>query len=1472
MQSCSTVRYALVILMLMAASSWCFGQTVFGGEQVIVDQSGETDGVKDVYSSDLDGDGDMDVLSASSNDDKIAWYQNDGNGNFSAQQVISTNTDYPVSVYAADLDGDGDPDVLSASFRDNKIAWYQNDGSGNFTEQQVISTNADGASSVYAADLDGDGDLDVLSASNTDDKIAWYQNDGDGNFSAQQVISTNAYRANSVYAADMDGDGDPDVLSAYYFDTIAWYQNDGNGSFSGPQVISATADRPISVYAADIDGDGDPDVLSASSNDNKIAWYRNYGSGGFSAEYVISTNADHAQSVYVADMDGDGDPDVLSASSFDDKIAWYQNDGNGNFSDQQVISTYADGARSVYAADLDGDGDPDVLSASEYDDKIAWYQNDGNGIFPAQQFITTTANGASSVYAADLDGDGDSDVLSASKYDDKIAWYQNDGNGVFSTQQLISTYTNEAWSVYATDLDADGDVDVLSASALDQRIAWYQNDGNGNFSVHHTISLNADYAKSVYAADLDGDGDPDVLSASGNDNKIAWYQNDGIGNFSDEQVISTNARWATSVYAADLEGDGDMDVLSASSTDDKIAWYQNDGNGNFVEQVLDTSNTDSPRAVTAADLDGDGDQDVLSAYDDKIAWYENDGNGIFSAAQMISTNADYAKSVYAADLDGDGDPDVLSASGNDNKIAWYQNDGFGNFSAEQVISTNADGANSVYAADLDGDGDMDVLSASPNDHKIAWYENLLGDDLTTITGQVYWDKNEDGVFNGNDDEFSGHRLLLQPNDQSFYTDQDGNFSVITRDSGSHTITVLPPVLHDCDNLIDFDLTIPSDLPFTFEYEAFLNLEQDFVFEASSNQCRTISGIVWEDENQNGIQDNGESGLGGIKIWENLSSQFTYSNSDGEYSFSLPTGQQVAISAQLIDDPTNGYCVNDYTIITQTFPPFNDAQQIIAGEEDVTDVNFGIYVNEQSSFDVGLYSLMVMNGNAAGETFHAFMDFKANGTITEACTLRIEHDPLLTLFQSNIPVTSQSPTFVEWVFPSGSAPDWYCMQMDWYLDSAAVEGDTLHWEASYECPPGIDACPENNLFIRDIPIISGPLRMATGEAILYSMEPAGVMPEVIEQGEVLSYVISFQNPLPTTAYNITITDQLSEHLDLYTVSQPFSSFPDYEFVIGENGFLRWELNDINLADANEDELNSYGFVQFNVALKDDLPIETLIPNSATVIFNGTESVETNEIIHILRDLEPPEAVCVELVNVLLDEDGIGELTALEVDGGSSDNFEIIDYVINLVSFDCSHINVPLFVVLSVSDASMNTSNCMATLEVLDNLPPEITCQDISLEILEGQTEEIDIEDVVLTATDNCITVTSELSQMAFNAINEGSNEVTITTSDASGNSIGCTINVEVSVVTGVIDLLKEISVTIKPNPFRNQTTFSLSESLPFAYDLRLYDVLGKETRQYENLETTQTVIESGALAKGVYFLNLYKSGSNDVLGSWKLVVE
>ncbi|MEO1530510.1 MAG: VCBS repeat-containing protein, partial [Planctomycetota bacterium] len=217
---------------------------------------------------------------------------------------------------SADLDGDQDLDVLSASWEDETVAWYENDGATDPTfTKRVVTTTAVGADSVAIADLDGDQDLDVLSG----DTVAWYENDGAPSPTfTMRVITTSADDASAVATADLDGDQDLDVLSASWLDdTVAWYENDGAASPTfTKRIITTTADGAWSVATADLDGDQDLDVLSASEFDDTVAWYENDGAPSPTfTTHVITTTADGAVSVASADLDGDQDLDVLSASS-----------------------------------------------------------------------------------------------------------------------------------------------------------------------------------------------------------------------------------------------------------------------------------------------------------------------------------------------------------------------------------------------------------------------------------------------------------------------------------------------------------------------------------------------------------------------------------------------------------------------------------------------------------------------------------------------------------------------------------------------------------------------------------------------------------------------------------------------------------------------------------------------------------------------------------------------------------------------------------------------------------------------------------------------------------------------------------------------------------------------------------------------------------------------------------------------------
>ncbi len=373
-----TLKLIFIIIFSLFFNS-VFAQ--FGEQQVI---SVEGLNPHDVIAADLNGDGNIDVISATEGDAKLAWYKNiDGLGNFGPQQIITESLPGLRKVFATDLDGDGDLDLISQDAWDDLVVWFENlDGLGNFGEQMLIANNVDGAVFVFAEDMDNDGDMDVLSASAFDSNVAWYENlDGLGSFGPQQIINGNASSVRSLFAVDLDGDGDMDVVCDSSSEGYpSWNENlDGLGNFGPQQEITQNTIGSIYTITGDIDGDDDMDVINVEYGGNTIAWFENTdGLGSFGPKNIISTIIQPLK-IVAADLDNDGDMDIASINHDNAGITavyWHENtDGLGNFSPEQIISTDILGGRGIDAADLDNDGDIDVLSASIIDYKIAWYEN-----------------------------------------------------------------------------------------------------------------------------------------------------------------------------------------------------------------------------------------------------------------------------------------------------------------------------------------------------------------------------------------------------------------------------------------------------------------------------------------------------------------------------------------------------------------------------------------------------------------------------------------------------------------------------------------------------------------------------------------------------------------------------------------------------------------------------------------------------------------------------------------------------------------------------------------------------------------------------------------------------------------------------------------------------------------------------------------------------------------------------------------
>ena len=821
----------------------------FGAPQIIATTGSQ---LRDVISADLDGDGDLDVIAPFAFGSSLLWYEKlDGDGEFGSAQPIPGSSGDVWAIAVADLDGDGDADLVTGSSDDGsgELGWHENlDGAGSFGQLQLISGGASSVRSVAAADLDGDADLDVAFA---DDRVAWFENLGGGSFGAEQPVSTAGGGPQSVVASDLDGDGDNDLLVALASEgRLAWYENSGTGAFGPAQDLDPDELGGTSALAADLDGDGDADVVA--NRGGSISWYENLdGAGGFGPGQLVSLELEAPFRLAAADLDGDGDQDLVAAvySSIGGRgIVWQENlDGAGSFGPRRQLAGLAGDPYPVHPADLDGDGDVDLLAASEYGGTIYWHENASDGLGDACDICPsaidpdqgdadadgtgdacdpctdTDADGfgdpgfAAATCAPDIcpalanplqedqDADGAGDACDACPFDpdddldadgvcgeadgcpatfdpgqaDADADGQGDAcdpcpsiagepgaesepAGSFGTARLVAT-TDGATFADAADLDGDGDVDVVTASFPDSRIAWHPNVG-GAFAPARAISSLAFEIEFVAAADLDGDGDADVLSGS-HGYGSQWYENDGQGRFGPPRLLAVSvSAW---VGSGDLDGDGDLDAVTSFGA---LRWHENAGGAFGLPHEIHPTGAKRTHTV---DLDGDADADVLVGGSAGVRWFENiDGLGDFGPEQIITPTA--MEVVHAADLDGDGDEDVLSGPG----VSWYENlDGSGTFGPARMISYALYDVEAVKTADLDEDGDLDVIFASYYDDKVAWYENvdgagnfggqrilsttavgplsiavadLNGDGTPDLVGASYWDDTVAWYPNGSD--------------------------------------------------------------------------------------------------------------------------------------------------------------------------------------------------------------------------------------------------------------------------------------------------------------------------------------------------------------------------------------------------------------------------------------------------------------------------------------------------------------------------------------------------------------------------------------------------------------------------------------------------------------------------------------------------------------------------------------------------
>jgi hypothetical protein len=717
------VLLSTTTILFMAQGSWA-SPVPFGPRQ---DQCCSFQAVS-LSTPDLDGDGDRDLLyvdrATGSFPDAITWSEKLDQATWVWHRLEAF--DGAASVVAADIDRDGDLDLLGAS-TEGLIAWWANEaGNGTSWTRHTVASGFGGALAVTAADVDGDGDQDVVAASNVGDEVAWWRNTaGNGSaWSSKQTIDAGFDAPFGLAVADMDRDGDLDVLAGTNnIGGVHWWENShptGNGSAWIEHTVIGVGGG-LDLEAADMDRDGDVDILVAGIGSTGIGWSENRLESGLAWVRHGVESPFNARSVAAADLDADGDLDVLGAG--DNKVIWWENTAPDGTAWAEHALDDLPSVNMVHAADLDMDADFEVVAGNGFMYRFENTTVHRGAVFSARRPLDDVPVFAI-IVPADLDRDGDMDVLAGDSNADAISWWENiTGDATAWTRRTVAPSFAGVRAADAADVDGDGDLDVFGA-AVGGDIAWWENTaGDASAWTRHDVG-SVDGGFALAAADIDRDGDQDVVTTGFNDGEIAWWSNNtGAGTTWTKRPIATLDR-AWDLRAADIDRDGDPDVLVVGRTANEIVWYEQRPASVWTRHLV-AQGLSSPESVFAADMDRDGDLDVLgiSFSPGGVAWWQN--NGTSSAwTQHGLGSLPFGAAVAAADLDADGDQDVIAAGVAPGQVLRWENDGTLCGATctwpQRTMDADFESARSLAVADVDRDGDLDVLGSV---YHAVWWPN-----------------------------------------------------------------------------------------------------------------------------------------------------------------------------------------------------------------------------------------------------------------------------------------------------------------------------------------------------------------------------------------------------------------------------------------------------------------------------------------------------------------------------------------------------------------------------------------------------------------------------------------------------------------------------------------------------------------------------------------------------------------------------
>ena len=318
----------------------------------------------------------------------------------------------------------------------------------------------------------------------------------------------------------------------------------------------------------------------------------------------------------------------------------------------------------------------------------------------------------------------------------------------------------------------------------------------------------------------------------------------------------------------------------------------------------------------------------------------------------------------------------------------------------------------------------------------------------------------------------------------------------------------------------------------------------------------------------------------------------------------------------------------------------------------------------------------------------------------------------------------------------------------------------------------------------ITVVSGSVDIAldaNGDASLAAEDVGGAIDNCTANPSLTVSPSSFDcDDLGSVTVTITATDDAgntsiaTKAVNVIDVTAPVITVADITLNLTSNGVVSLPLATASAADNCSSSAVVYSVSNFTCA---DVGVNVVTVSSTDASNNS--STETFNVTVV--DAIAPSITTVGTSPIFaLDNSGMATISVSDVVASYADNCDVLSVTISPDSFDCGDLGT-VSVQINVSDVNGNTSAAIQDVVIVDDIDPTITVKSgaVTTYLNAAGVATIAEGDVVASTSDNCtLAPTVSLSATSFSCSEVGSNTITITATDGSGNSSTATKNVVV----------------------------------------------------------------------------------------------